>query len=326
MLRAAVIGASHWHLDLFLPTLLEQPDDPLVGVADGDASVAEGLGKRLDCAWSSDYRRLCDQAEPDFVLALGAHDQMAVEAEFLIERGVPFVMEKPCGTNAAQAHRLAARASQAGVFAAVPFVWRQSELLALMRERFADDEIDYLSFRWIAGPPGRYLDSGCGWMLDPARSGGGCTINLSVHLFDLARVLLGGDVAVAAATMSNAAYRLAVEDYSVVALGSGARRFLVETGYLLPGPHSNFDMRFSVKAGEHYLIATGPTEVEIVGPDGEREHVRAHTTNVPHYPVFLRDALRRVRAGEPPLASLHDMAAVLDLVEDAYRIGWRSQS
>lgn len=326
MLRVVVIGASHWHLDLFLPTLLEQPDVRLVGVADGDTTVAERLGKTLDCAWSVDHRRLCEHTEPDFVLALGAHDEMAADAEFLIDRGIPFAMEKPCGTSAAQVHRLAARASQAGAFAAIPFVWRHSELLALMRARFADDEIDYLSFRWIAGPPGRYLDSGCGWMLDPARSGGGCTVNLSVHLFDLARVLFGGDVTVAAATMSNAAYRLPVEDYSVVALGSGTRRFLVETGYLLPGPHSTFDMRFSVKAGEHYLIATGPAEVEIVSPDGDREHIRAHTTNVPHYPVFVRDVLRRVRAGEPPLASLDDMAAVWDLVEDAYRIGWRSQS
>jgi hypothetical protein len=42
---------------------------------------------------------------------------------------------------------------------------------------------------------------------------------------------------------------------------------------------------------------------------------------VPHYPVFVRDALRRVREGEPPLASLTDMAAAMDLVQEAYRRG-----
>jgi predicted dehydrogenase len=210
------------------------------------------------------------------------------------------------------------------VFASVPFVWRQSELLALMRERFADEQISYLSFRWIAGPPSRYRDSGCGWMLDPARSGGGCTINLSVHLFDLARLLFGPGTEVATALMGNAAYRLPVEDYSLVALRNGDRTFTVETGYLLPGAHSQFDMRFSIKAGSHYLIATGPTEVRIVAEDGTREVVRAHTTNVAHYPVFVRDVLRRARAGEAPVAGLDDMAEVLDLVEDAYRIGWRN--
>ncbi|OLT15462.1 hypothetical protein BJF78_01925 [Pseudonocardia sp. CNS-139] len=84
-------------------------------------------------------------------------------------------------------------------------------------------------------------------------------------------------------------------------------------------------MRFSVKARDHYLIATGPDDVEVIGPDGVKEHVRAHTINVRHYPVFVRDVLRRVRAGEPPLASLTDMAAAMDLVQEAYRMGGLSR-
>jgi hypothetical protein len=121
--------------------------------------------------------------------------------------------------------------------------------------------------------------------------------------------------------MANTAHGYGVEDYSLVTLRSGKRLLTVETGYLMPATHSTFDMRFSVKARDHYLIATGPEDVEIVAPDGSREHVRAHTTNVPHYPVFVRDVLRRVRAGEPPLASLTDMAAAMDLVQEAYRRG-----
>ena len=320
-MRVAVVGASHWHLDLFLPTLQELPEVSLVGVSDRDAAVARRLGEQLGCTWSDSHERLLDDAEPDFVLALGSHAEMPAEAERLLDRGIPFAMEKPCGIDAKQVRRLAERAAAAGAFAAVPFVWRQSELLAVMRERFADDEISYLSFRWIAGPPTRYVESGCGWMLDPAQSGGGCTINLSVHMIDLARVLFGDPVTVAAAVMGNAAYGLPVEDHSLVTLRSGGRTFHVETGYLMPAPHSTFDMRFSVKARDHYLIATGPADVEIVGPDGAVEHVRAHTTNVPHYPVFVRDVLRRVREGEPPLASLSDMAAAMDLVQEAYRMG-----
>jgi predicted dehydrogenase len=319
-MRVAVIGVSHWHLDLYLPTLLELPDVELVGVSDRDASVARALGERLRCPWSDSDEQLYDDVRPDFVLALGSHAEMVGEADHLLDRGIPFAMEKPCGTDAEQVHRLARRAAAEGAFAAVPFVWRQSELLTAMRERFADDEIHYLSFRWIAGPPTRYLESGCGWMLDPKQSGGGCTINLSVHLFDLARVLFGPEVEVAAAVMSNAAHGLPVEDHSLVTLRSGARRFHVETGYLLPGPHSTFDMRFSIAARDRYLIATGPQDVEVIGADGGREHLRAHTTNVPHYPVFVRDVLRRVREGERPLASLTDMAAAMDLVQDAYAL------
>jgi predicted dehydrogenase len=320
-LRVAVIGVSHWHLDLYLPTLLELPDVAVVGVSDTDAGVARRLGERLGCAWSDSHERLLDTTSPDFVLALGEHAEMPGEAGLLLDRRIPFAMEKPCGTDAGQVRALAERAEAEDAFAAVPFVWRRSELLGVMRERFADADIDYLSFRWIAGTPARYTDSGCGWMLDPARSGGGCTINLSVHMIDLARVLFGDPVEVAGAVMGNVAYGLPVEDHSLVTLRSGGRLLHVETGYLVPAPHSTFDMRFSVKARDHYLIATGPGDVEVIGPDGAVERVRAHTTNVPHYPGFVRDVLRRVRVGEPPVASLTDMAAAMDLVQEAYRMG-----
>jgi predicted dehydrogenase len=319
--RIALVGAGHWHLGLFLPTLAEEGE--IAGVHDPDPAVAERLGAELGCpAWTDDAG-LLDALAPDFVLVLGAHDEMAAAAHRLLDRGIPFAVEKPCGLASGQVRAVADRARASGTFAAVPFVWRQSELLAAMRARFADDEIDYLSFRWIAGPPGRYTESGCGWMLDRARSGGGCTVNLSVHLVDLARVLLG-PVEVAASTMSDAAHGCGVEDYSLVTLRSGDRLFTVETGYLMPAPHSVFDMRFTVKARRHYLVATGPDDVEVVGPDGAVEHLRARTTNVPHYPVFVRDALRRVREGAPPVASLDDAAAALELVETAYRVAGRA--
>ncbi|GAY11513.1 Gfo/Idh/MocA family protein [Pseudonocardia sp. N23] len=316
--RIAVTGAGHWHLDLFAPTLRQEGD--IVGVHDPDPATATRIADDLGAAAATDVDALLRDTAPDFVLALGAHDEMAATARTLIANGTPFAMEKPCGLTPEQVHDIADRARDAGVFAAVPFVWRQSELLTVMRERFADTDPSYLSFRWIAGPPTRYPDSGCGWMLDPARSGGGCTVNLGVHFIDLARVLFGDDVWVSSATMSNAAYGLPVEDYSLVTLRSGGRVFVGEVGYLMPGPHSDFDMHFSVKARDHYVIATSPTDVEIVAPDGTREHITAHTTNVPHYPVFVRDALRRVREGEPPLASLTDMAAVMDLTRDAYAL------
>lgn len=318
MTRVAVIGTSHWHLDLFLPTLLELEDVQVVGVSDPKSKVARRLGEELGCRWSDSYIELCDETRPDFVLALGTHAEMYAEASYLLDRGTGFAMEKPCGLNAAQVRHLAQRSAAQGVFAAVPLVWRQSELLSEMRKRFDDSDVDYMSLRWIAGPPSRYVDSDCAWMLDPRQSGGGCTVNLSVHLIDLARVVLGSDVQVATAVMSNSAYGLPVEDYSLVVLRSGERTVLVETGYLLPGTHSQFDMRFSIKARDSYLIATGPEDVEVIGPAGTREHVRVLTTNVPHYPVFVRDVLQRFRAGEAPLASLSDMAAVMDLVHDAY--------
>lgn len=320
VVRVAVFGVAHWHLELYLPALLEIDAVDVVGVSDPSAEVARRVGQRLGCAWSDSYRQLSADTRPEFVLALGTHAEMFSQACYLLDHRIPFAMEKPCGLNASEVRTLADRCEDEDVFAAVPFVWRQSELLREMRARFDDSAISYLSLRWIAGPPTRYRDSGCDWMLDPALAGGGCTINLSVHLLDLVRMIFGPSTRVATAVMAHDAYGLPVEDYSMVVLRSGERTGLVETGYLRPGGHSEFDMRFSIKARDHYLIATGPDDIEVLTPDGRVERVRAHTTNVPHYPLFVRDVVRRLESGDPPLASMSDMAAVMDLVEDAYAI------
>ncbi|HEY4422159.1 MAG TPA: hypothetical protein VGN22_21755, partial [Pseudonocardia sp.] len=66
-LRVAVVGASHWHLYLYLPTLLELPDVALAGVSDRDERAAQALGERLGCPWSVSDEQLHDDVRPDFV-------------------------------------------------------------------------------------------------------------------------------------------------------------------------------------------------------------------------------------------------------------------
>ena len=43
-------------------------------------------------------------------------------------------------------------------------------------------------------------------------------------------------------------------------------------------------------------------------------------TNVFFYPKFVRDTLRRVRDGRPPVANLADNAAAVALIEAAYAL------
>jgi predicted dehydrogenase len=320
MLRAAVIGCSHWHLDLYLRPLIGASGVRVVAVSDPDLARACAVAERVGCAAFADFRELCRRSRPDFVIALGRHRDMPEEARFLLDEGIPFAIEKPCGLDASQVAEVAALARQRAAFVAVPFVWRQSGLLHLIRERLSSDRITNLSFRWIAGLPSRYLDAGCGWMLDPTLSGGGCTINLSVHFVDLLRCLTGGEPELVAAVMSNTAHRHPVEDYSLLGMRVGAVTCVAETGYLYPAPTSAFDMRFSIRADRHYVVATGPDQVEVTSPDGRREVVTTFTTNVPHYPVFVADVLRRVREGVRPVADLDDMVAALRVIDRAYAL------
>lgn len=323
-MRVAIIGASHWHLPLYLDPLLEVPGAQVVGVADPGAAAVDALTARLGCAGDTDFRALCRRVKPDFVIALGRHVDMPEQARFLIAERIPFALEKPCGLNRRDVAEIARLADAAGVFAAVPLVFRNGDFYRLLRETREAGGFQYMSWRLIAGFPSRYSDAGCGWMLDPALSGGGCTINLAPHFFDLCHLLLGADARVIAATMSNAAFGNRIEDYSAVTLARGRDLAVIETGYLYPAPTSTFDMHFALRSPQRYIVAHGPESLEVVDAAGMREMRKVLTTNVPHYRTFVFDVLERVRDGKPPLASLADMVPVMRMADDAYALARRS--
>lgn len=317
-MRVVFIGASHWHLDLYMVPFLDVPGVELVGISDPDPVVVKTLAAKFGCQGDVDFKRLCRTTKPDFVFALGRHCDMGDEAEFLIAERIPFALEKPCGISRADVAAIAEMAERAGAFAAVPLVFRNGDFQEYLTEQGRTDGFHYMSFRFIAGFPQRYRSAGCDWMLDPALSGGGSTINLSVHFLDLALQLLGPETIVSGATMANRAWGEAVEDYSLVTLERDGALCTIETGYLYPAPTSSFDMHYAFRMPSNYVVAHDPQTVESLDNDGRSKTWQSVTTNVPHYRTFVFDVLERVKSGAPPLATLTDMVPVMELVEQAY--------
>jgi predicted dehydrogenase len=316
-MKLAFIGASHWHLPLYLEPALALEGVKIVGVADPNESVVRSLVARLGCAGDTNYRALCAQVRPDFVFALGRHCEMAEEAAFLADEGIAFALEKPCGLDATQVRVAAEHVHRRGVFAAVPMVFRGGAMFDALRRMADEGGIQHAAFRFIAGFPSRYREAGCAWKLDPAQSGGGSTANLSVHFFDLAIALMG-EARVAATAMSNSAWGDPTEDYSLVALSTPSGICTVETGYLYPAPAGVFDQHYAFRGPRAYVVAQGPDGLEALDSVGGRRRIAAPTTNMPLYPGFVRDVLERARAGRPPLVGLGDMVPVMELVDAAY--------
>ena len=98
----------------------------------------------------------------------------------------------------------------------------------------------------------------------------------------------------------------------------GGASCMVETGYLYPAPNSVFDMHYSIRTEKHYFAARDNAVLEIVTNDRQRSTREMKLTNVFFYPEFVRDTLRRVRDGRPPIADLADNAACVALIEAAY--------
>jgi predicted dehydrogenase len=318
-MRIVLIGVSHWHTPFYADPLSGMKDVAIVGVSDPDVARAAALAGKAKCPVFADYRQMCEQLEPDFAFALGRHCDMAEEARFLIEKRIPFAIEKPCALNATEARDIARLAAAAKVFAAVPLVMRYCPLIATIRDIAAGEPIHYLTFKFVGGMVDRYAQQRVQWVTERARSGGGALINLGIHHVDLCRVLLdGAELTVTGSMMSNRAAGLTIEDHAVVLLRGGGASCMVETGYLYPAPNSVYDMHYSIRTEKHYFTARDNSTLEIVTTDRQRSTREMKLTNVFFYPEFVRDTLDRVRAGRAPIADLSDNAAAVAMIESAY--------
>lgn len=318
-MRVAFIGVSHWHTPFYLEPAARHPDCELVGVADPDAAKAERLGHQYGVAASADYRTLCETTRPDVVFAFGRHLDMPAEAEYLIEAGIPFAMEKPCGTRLSDIERLESTARAAGAFVAIPFAYRLSRFVEVIAEGSPGKELTYGMFRQIPGPVSRYSEWDVEWNLDPKIAGGGCTLNLSIHFYDLARLLApSAEWSVSAASMSKALSGAAVEDFSATLLEHDGRRVSVETGYFHPTGEGETVLSVTME-GDYYRWDGNHGEVVRVGADGERSVVAGGGNQVDYYAAFVSDTLRRVDRGDKPDAGLSEMVAAARLAEQAYR-------
>ena len=64
-------------------------------MSDSDLRLAEDRARRFGGKAYGDFRRMVETEHPDFVLGLGRHFEMPAIFRYLVEAGVPFLMEKP---------------------------------------------------------------------------------------------------------------------------------------------------------------------------------------------------------------------------------------
>ncbi len=318
-MRVAVIGVSHWHVRRYCPALARLAGIHIAAVSDPNPTVAETMGRDLGAKAFTDYRDLIGEVRPDFVFAFGRHCDMAGIASTLIDESVPFVVEKPGGLNFGQVSAIRDRASAKGAYAGTGFNFRVSDLVKKIQAVIDENPVTHASFRYIAGGPYRYHELGCAWMLDPKLSGGGSTINLSVHFIDMFRLLSQSKATEVTSLMGHHTWELSVEDYSSMILRSPRSVCTIETGYTYPAPGGVFDLRFSIRTTRHYLVARSDNVLEIHRTcDGHVEQFSTQMSNAYWYPVYVTETLDRFARGLPPVADLNDLADAMEVVDAAY--------
>ena len=190
--RVAVIGVDHYHATStpnYLRILQNEKVDILGVHAPDDAIAAKWAGEYKSTPYT-DYRVMIEKTKPEFVIALGRHVAMPAEFRFLVDTGIPFLMEKPWGIDDKTVSELADLAESKHAWAAVPMPFRYSlfaETAVEMRQKNELGTISHMLFRFNQPGVQRYVDLGSPWMLSKADAGGGALVNLGIHGVDLFR-------------------------------------------------------------------------------------------------------------------------------------------
>jgi predicted dehydrogenase len=320
-IRIAAVEVSHWHAlndAAYLRHLLAMPDVELVAIQDSDAAiVAKRASEVKNPPTYTDYKKMLAETRPDFVLALGRHSQMAKIASDLIDAGFPFLMEKPMGVNAAEVDAVSAKAKQRGAFAAVPMAQRYSPFAQHARELIAAGKLGPLSHIYVRinrpAPP-RYAAWDCGWMMDPAESGGGCARNLGPHGLDMFLHLTGEDAEVTGAQISYRAHECPIEDYASIMLRSASGVLgTVEVGNGFPRDGTDGEWKI---AGRDAILTMKDGVLKLATAAGD-ETLPGTELTAPYF-TATRDALDRWKDGKPPTVSVHDCARFVRLIDQAY--------
>ena len=192
--RLALVGAG-WITPAHLGALDRLGRTDLVGVASARMESARATAGPRGVAAYDDVRRLLDGQRPDVAYVCVPPSAAIAICEELVQRGIPFLTEKPlAATDAGGPVRIAAAIRDRGLVVAVGYHLRALEAMPEVRERLAANPARLVTARWLSGTPAP------AWWLREA-VGGGQVVEQATHFYDLARWLVGEATVVGAVSV-----------------------------------------------------------------------------------------------------------------------------
>ena len=321
--RVVAIGVCHWHSlydSAYLRHLTAMDDVEIVGLHDDDQRIADHRATEIggDIPTYTDYKRMLSEQKPDFVLALGRHDQMAEAAHHLLDSGIPFLMEKPMSFNARDLRGVVEKAKATDGFAAVPLAQRMSKSIQMAKRLIQEDTYGPLChfYSRVNRPTSaRYPAWDSGWVLDPSKSNGGCLRNLGNHGLDSFVYLTGGgeDVEVTGAQLSWSTLGEEVEDYASVLVKSAKGVVgTIEVGNAFPWDGTDGETKIGFRDA---ILVSKDDVIKLQTARGE-EVVTPDPPDLTD--TLLRETIAAAVRGDRPPVSVDDCYRAVRLIDLAY--------
>ena len=291
MLNWIVIGIGDIATRRVIPAIQSEPRSQLYGLVTRDPAKAAPYGV---CVWATLDEALADnEVHAAYVgTPVFLHAPQTIQA---LRAGKHVLCEKPMAMSEREARGMVQAAEQSGRILGVAYYRRTYPKVQRAKQLLAAGIIgkpvvaELTSHMWFDGTGSR------GWLVDPAKAGGGPLYDIASHRIDVLNFLFGQPLRVTA-QLSNVVHHYAVEDNATVMIEySGGVRGIV-------------DVRWHSKVARD--------ECRIRGTDGEMElsplngpdliYPDAHETLPPHanlhYPM-IENFVDAVEGKTPLLAS-----------------------
>jgi predicted dehydrogenase len=300
-------------------------DCRLVAVADVAAGRAQQLASQYPgCVAGVDWQSTVARSDVDAVIVATTNDALAAVTLAAVQHGKHVLVEKPAARFAAELRPVAAAARQAGVVVKVGFNHRFHPAFQKARAIWDSGELGPLLYIRARYGHGGRVGYDREWRADPAIAGGGELLDQGVHLIDLARWFAGDFVEVHGHT-GTFFWNMPVEDngFLLLTTARGQVAWLHASCtewknlfcFEIFGRHGKLQIgglggSYGVERLTHYrmLPQMGPPETmswEYPGDDNSWRLEFAH---------FLECVARR----RPPMGTLDDALAALEVVQQAY--------
>ena len=193
-IRVGVIGTGEFVHACHLPGLQSHPEAEVVALCGSAYDRVRGIADRFNIPdVHTDYLELCSREDIDAVTIATPNAFHSRQAHAAFQHGKHVFCEKPLAVDVREAQAMVSAAQSSGKVHQVAFTFRNGYAVRELRHRIRRGDIGepyYLRMQYDSWN-GLLPDFKVGWREKQHLAGGGMLQDLGVHLFDIARFVLG---------------------------------------------------------------------------------------------------------------------------------------
>jgi len=212
--KIGMMSFAHMHATSYAYSICSRTDTEMVGIADHDADRTRAMADRYHTRAFESYEALLAEPGLEAVVVCCENIKHRELVEMAASAGKHVLCEKPLATTVADAEAMIAACKSAGVQLMTAFPCRYSPVMQRMKAVLDSGRAGKILA--IRGT-NRGRNPG-GWFIEKALSGGGATMDHTVHVTDLMRWMLQDEVKEVYAEISNGINHLAFDDIGFLSL------------------------------------------------------------------------------------------------------------